>query len=96
MKLTWENIHAAATKGCGFTGAQLAVLGITWPPRKGWLRNLIGKEITDAQYEAFKDAGNTYVNRHGKIRRRGQPAAFKWSQQDNRPFDWRLNRRGSA
>ncbi len=70
IELTWENIHAAARSGCGFTRAQLAVLGIQWPPRKGWVVNLIGKEITDAQYEAFKDAGNTFVNRKGKIRRR--------------------------
>jgi hypothetical protein len=49
------------------------VIGVEWPPRKGWLHDLIGKEITDAQYEAFKDAGKTYVSRRGKIRRRGQP-----------------------
>jgi hypothetical protein len=73
MKLTWDNIHAAGTRGCGFTRAQLAVVGIRWPPPKGWLRKLIGKEITSEQYEAFKDARNTYVNRKGKVRRRNKP-----------------------
>jgi len=49
MILTFENIHAVATSGCGFNAAQLHLLGVTDMSR-GWVRKLEGKEIPDATY----------------------------------------------
>ncbi len=44
--LTPEAIHQAATDGySGWTKVQLAALGISWPPPKGWLRKMAGKPV---------------------------------------------------
>jgi len=51
MKLTHQNIHAAGYSGCGFNSDQLAILGIQWPPKKGWLSRLIGTDLPDADYQ---------------------------------------------
>jgi len=53
VTLTHELIHSAATNWGGFTKAQLAVLGISYPPRHGWLRRLCGTEIPLAMWEQF-------------------------------------------
>lgn len=55
MKLTRESIESGKTDRGGWTGAQLRQLGVEWPPVKGWINRLEGKEISDAQYAAFMD-----------------------------------------
>jgi ribonuclease HI len=52
MKLTIDKLIAGLN--CGAINArQLAVLGMKWPPRRGWMRNLIGKEISEDKYKRF-------------------------------------------
>jgi hypothetical protein len=51
MKLTREIIHGAGTLGMGFNRHQLGLLGVKWPPKKGWLSGLIGTEIPDETWE---------------------------------------------
>lgn len=53
MILTSENIHAVATGKCGFNAAQLTVLGVP-VMEKGWLRKLVGKEISEEQYQLLR------------------------------------------
>lgn len=48
--LTRENLHALGTNGAGFNNAQLEILGVLIPPRKGWLSRLIGRELPEATY----------------------------------------------
>ena len=58
MKLTREILHSAGTNGIGFNRQQLILLGVQWPPVKGWLTRLIGREISDETWQkvlAFKD-----------------------------------------
>ena len=50
MTLTHINLHAVATKGCGFTSEQLDILGVARPPKRGWVQRLIGTELPDADY----------------------------------------------
>jgi hypothetical protein len=50
MILTNENIHAAASERGGFNSAQLTILGANNSDR-GWLQKLIGKEISDEDYQ---------------------------------------------
>lgn len=45
IKLTRELIHTAGSCGNGFNKAQLDLLGVNWPPQKGWLSWLVGQEI---------------------------------------------------
>lgn len=41
MPITSEDIEACKTPKGGFTRAQLAQWGVTWPPKKGWKQALI-------------------------------------------------------
>lgn len=50
--------------GIGVTARQLRALGLSWPPQKGWLKGILGKEITEKQKTAFEkgkksDSDNT-------------------------------------
>lgn len=56
ITLTHQNIHALAGSptGHGFTNAQLRLLGVPLPARRGWVHALVGKEIPLADYEAAK------------------------------------------
>jgi len=56
--LTRENIHAGKSERGGWTRAQLALLGVAWPPMKGWLSALIGTELAKADYLAFLTSRN--------------------------------------
>ena len=49
MILTRENIHQAGNCG-GFNSAQLTLLGAE-NSKHGWLRKLVGKEISDDDYQ---------------------------------------------
>lgn len=52
IRLTEDLLHCAGTNGyVGWNKKQLAVLGIKWPPKKGWLKDLVGAEIEIEKYE---------------------------------------------
>lgn len=44
--ITKEWLNDNRTSKGGFTKSQLNSIGVTWPPKKNWLREMIGKEIT--------------------------------------------------
>ena len=54
----WLREHGTA--GMGWTAGQLRVLDIGWPPKHGWLRNLIGTKISAAQKGAFEAIGREH------------------------------------
>lgn len=45
--VTSEWIHAHSSRAGGWTAKQLALLGVAWPPQKGWIGTLVGKKIPD-------------------------------------------------
>ncbi len=49
MKITAEDIEAAATAKGGYTRAQLAAWGVSWPPPKGWKIALINGDDLHGQ-----------------------------------------------
>jgi hypothetical protein len=51
MILTRALLHSAGTSNCGFNYHQLQALGVPWPPKAGWLTGLIGKEISEDQWQ---------------------------------------------
>lgn len=53
ITLTKELIKNGASLKGGYTKAQLNILGIDWPPPNGWLKSLIGKSISDADYNKY-------------------------------------------
>lgn len=68
MKLTRELIHSVATSHVGFNRFQLSILGVQWPPKKGWLSNLVGKEISDSDFDRLRHAStNSYKSRCQRV-----------------------------
>jgi len=53
---TWIAAHASLD-GRGWTAGQLRVLGVPWPPPKGWRRKLIGTAISDEARIGFEAIG---------------------------------------
>lgn len=52
--VTKEWIHSYMPNG-GVTKKQLEALGFSWPPQKGWLKEITGKEISDEQARLFRE-----------------------------------------
>jgi hypothetical protein len=53
MILTEEFLRKNSTMRGGWTKKQLAALGVSWPPKSGWMAEMIGKEITQKQVDSF-------------------------------------------
>jgi hypothetical protein len=53
MKLTSQLIHEHAADGIGWNRPQLESLGVKWPLKSGWIRELEGKEISLEQWRRF-------------------------------------------
>ena len=54
FKITREWIHAHKTPRGGWTSAQLAVIGVAWPPTSGWVTQASGIVISDEQRARFE------------------------------------------
>jgi hypothetical protein len=54
FRVTAEWLHAHTGKAGGFNRKQLAVLGVPWPPKKGWLWLAEGTWITEEQRQHFE------------------------------------------
>ena len=52
-----EMIERAATPAGGWTKAQLAAIGVDWPPIKGWKRSVIGKTISRSAFNTLMSEG---------------------------------------
>lgn len=70
MKLTRENLHPKGFVHQGYNRDQLAVLGVSWPARKGWLSKLVGTEIPDERYELFLTLGDLPRKDRIKLKRK--------------------------
>lgn len=57
ITLTKIRLEKAKTKAGGYTKKQLALLGLSWPPNKGWVARLTGTQITLQQFISFVEAG---------------------------------------
>ena len=55
--ITREWMHQHATNEIGWTRKQVAVLGLDWPLKKGWLSRQIGRQISIADKAAFEGYG---------------------------------------
>jgi hypothetical protein len=53
MIVTAEFIERGCSKRGGWTKEQLELLGVGWPPMKGWKAAAIGREISDADAYLF-------------------------------------------
>ncbi len=53
MKLTKQFIMDHRTKNGAWTREQLRIIGVNWPPVKGWQSLIAGKELTLAEEVEF-------------------------------------------
>jgi hypothetical protein len=55
----WVHAHCSSSRSPSWTRAQLAILGVSWPPQKGWLSQLHQQrwQITQAQRKEFERLG---------------------------------------
>jgi hypothetical protein len=70
MYLTLAQLKAAATARGGWTYAQMQFLGAGDPPRKGWLKAAIGREMSENEYETLKALGRGLDERRRMDKRR--------------------------
>lgn len=65
MILSREMLHAAATNYNGFNRAQLDLIGVKWPPAKGWLSALEGRFIEDEKWHQVMALSGVRKKRRG-------------------------------
>jgi hypothetical protein len=53
-------LRSRGTGRCAWTKAQLEVVGVDWPPLKGWKNRIIGKKISIEDALRFKNYANKY------------------------------------
>lgn len=53
MKLTHELLMQYRTPTGLWRKVQLQALGLSWPPPNGWIKQVVGKEITERQFQQF-------------------------------------------
>jgi hypothetical protein len=54
FEVTEEWVRRYQNGNGGWTRDQLEALGIGWPPREGWIRRVVGIEISDESRERFE------------------------------------------
>jgi hypothetical protein len=60
--ITNDLIAAGMTGNGGWTRIQLALIGVSWPPPKGWRRRAIGRRIPKDDAERFVAIGRERRN----------------------------------
>ena len=72
MIITKDYLNKHKTNKGAYTRKQFQILGIGWPPGKGWERQIIGKEITIEEAGLFEKAKNIKVeNKRKKFKLKG-------------------------
>lgn len=51
--ITDELLLEAASDRHGYTRKQLAIIGVPWPPPRGWKRGVVGKPISGEDAKLF-------------------------------------------
>lgn len=54
--LTKQMIEEGLSSKGGYNKKQLEILGVKWPPQKGWKSALVGTMISQKQYQDFLNA----------------------------------------
>jgi hypothetical protein len=92
--LTHQNLHALGTRnGIGWNRKQLALLGVSWPPQKGWLSKLIGTEIDVDVYKALILLRNSKENVAKSKESSKETKSIDWSSPENQALLRRLNKK---
>lgn len=69
--VTEQWLTAHSNKGAAWTSGQLRVLGVEWPPKRGWTRRVVGTSITKEQRAAFEQLASERQARDERRLHRG-------------------------
>jgi hypothetical protein len=72
MVVTIEWIEANRTVRGAWTKAQLAAIGVDWPPKKGWKHRAVGRSVTAEQQKVFEAWRGPYREVRTKLPRFGE------------------------
>lgn len=61
--ITKQWLEQHKTDKGGWTATQLAAIGLSWPPAKGWNKQIIGRRITPEQVAKFESGWVRKSNR---------------------------------
>lgn len=64
--VTADWIKACCSVRGGYTRDQLAAVGVSWPPQKGWPRLLVGRQLTEEQRQQFESESLINGAEHGR------------------------------
>jgi len=64
MRITNNLIESMRTRKGGFTSASLRILGVSWPPKKGWKRNIIGNDASPELIQFINNRNSPPENLH--------------------------------
>ena len=65
--ITYEYLQEHRTDAGGWTSKQLKIIGIDWPPVKGWMDGVYGKCLTKEEAKAFEDAKYSHKIRKSSV-----------------------------
>ncbi len=51
--ITEHDLNSGKSKRGGWSRKQLALLGVAWPPAKGWKESLLGKTVSERNLRRF-------------------------------------------
>ena len=69
VPITEELLQAGASRRGAWSRAQMEVLGVKWPLKRGWKRHVIGATISYAAAERFVTLKNVHLSKHGSALR---------------------------
>ena len=62
MKVTNDWLLQWQTPNGGYNKKQLTLLGVPWPPKRGWKHDVLDREISEDSARAFEaESGRTVV-----------------------------------
>lgn len=93
MKLTKDLIFANRTNKGGWTYAQMEALGVTIPPKNGWIESLHNTDISEEQFARFIEGRNI---RAGKLRQMKRAALRSADFTSSRPTRNEVSARAEA
>lgn len=77
--ITQELLDAGARRAGAYTRRQIELLGLEWPPKKGWKTDVIGKSIMTSDAKEFVELGGV----NAPVKRKGHPPDRFWCGSSN-------------
>jgi len=62
VRITRQLLASGASRNGGWSKEQLGLLGVTWPPKRGWVRRIVGKWIDEEAVIEFFNLANQHLD----------------------------------